>query len=149
MSGTGGTRSLEAAELLRLLPHRPPALLLDRVERLEPGVSVLAVKNVTASEPSLTGHFPGDPLLPGVAVLEALAQAGGLLFDADGRLCLLAGVDRARFLGPVRPGDRLLLHAEPIARAGRMAKAKARATTGERTVASAEISYVFVDGRPA
>ena len=108
MSGELDTRAI-----MELIPHRYPFLLVDRVLAWEPGESLDALKNVTASEPHFQGHFPGDPVMPGVLIIEALAQAGCLLsqlsFDGEGErpLYYLAGVDGARFKRPVLPGDRL------------------------------------------
>lgn len=112
--------SIEAdvREIMRLIPHRYPFLLVDRVLDCVPGESLTAIKNVTANEPFFEGHFPGNPVMPGVLIIEALAQAGCLLsqlsFDGDGErpLYVLAGVDGARFRRQVGPGDRLELKIE-------------------------------------
>lgn len=104
---------LDVDAIMRLIPHRFPFLLVDRVTDYEKGRSLDAVKSVTANEPFFPGHFPGNPVMPGVLIVEALAQAGCLLsqlsFDGEGErpLYYLAGVDGARFKRPVRPGDRL------------------------------------------
>jgi 3-hydroxyacyl-[acyl-carrier-protein] dehydratase len=104
---------LDIREILRLIPHRYPFLLVDRVVACEPGTSLQAFKQVSVNEPFFEGHFPGDPVMPGVLIVEALAQAGCLLsqlsFDGEGErpLYYLAGVNDARFKQPVRPGDRL------------------------------------------
>ena len=110
------SEALDVREVMRLIPHRYPFLLVDRVLEYVPGESLLAVKNVTANEPFFQGHFPDNPVMPGVLVIEALAQAGCLLsqlsFDgvADERpLYYLAGVDGARFKRPIGPGDRVEL----------------------------------------
>ncbi len=106
---------IEAQQIEDLIPHRYPFLLVDRVLAFEPGQYLDAIKNVTASEPFFQGHFPGNPVMPGVLIIEALAQAGCLLsqlsFDGEGErpLYYLAGVDGARFRTPVRPGDTLTL----------------------------------------
>ena len=100
---------------MELLPHRYPFLLVDRVTNVEPGASLSAIKNVTANEPFFQGHFPGQPIMPGVLILEAMAQATGLLafsgmVDAHkSSLYMLVGIDKARFRGQVVPGDQLQL----------------------------------------
>jgi len=140
---------MTAAGIMSRLPHRYPFLMVDRVDELIPGSSIAAIKNVTVNEPFFTGHFPGNPIMPGVMILEALAQAGGMLFDTGDRLCVLARIDMARFRGVVRPGDRLTLTAETLAQLATMGKVRARAAVDERAVASAEISYSFVEGGAA
>lgn len=134
-----------ASQIMERLPHRHPFLLLDRVDELVPDVRIVAIKNVTINEPYFAGHFPGNPIMPGVMIIEALAQTGGLLFDIGARLCVLARIDAARFRGVVRPGDRLILTADNLARRASMGKVRAAASVDGRTVASAEISYSFVE----
>jgi 3-hydroxyacyl-[acyl-carrier-protein] dehydratase len=105
------TNQLDVEEILELLPHRYPFLLIDRVTDYTLGESIIAYKNITFNEPCFTGHFPGKPIFPGVMILEALAQAAGVLgFKTAGNsddLYLYAGIDKARFKLPVVPGDRL------------------------------------------
>ena len=102
-------------KIMELLPHRYPFLLVDRVTDVEPGASLSAIKNVTINEPFFQGHFPGEPIMPGVLILEAMAQATGLLafsgmIDAHKTsLYMLVGIDKARFRGQVLPGDQLQL----------------------------------------
>ncbi|GGD56810.1 3-hydroxyacyl-ACP dehydratase FabZ [Lacimicrobium alkaliphilum] len=106
-----GLKRIEIEEIMELLPHRYPMLLIDRVTEYELGVSIKAYKNISFNEPCFTGHFPGKPIFPGVMILEALAQAAGVLgFKTAGNsddLYLYAGIDKARFKRPVVPGDRL------------------------------------------
>lgn len=108
---TDNLNRIEIEEILELLPHRYPFLLLDRVTDYVLGESIQAYKNITFNEPCFTGHFPGKPIFPGVLILEALAQAAGVLgFKTVGNsddLYLYAGIDNARFKRPVVPGDRL------------------------------------------
>lgn len=103
----------EAAEIMRVIPHRYPFLLVDRVLELEPGKRVVALKNVTANEPQFTGHFPERPIMPGVLMVEALAQAGAVavlsLPENRGKLALFAAIDECRFRRTVLPGDTLRL----------------------------------------
>jgi len=107
---------LDISKVLELLPHRYPFLLVDRVVELEQGKSLSAIKNVSINEPFFQGHFPGQPVMPGVLILEALAQATGLLaFAGMGdayktKLYMLVGIDKARFRGQVLPGDQLILN---------------------------------------
>ncbi len=103
----------EAAEIMRVIPHRYPFLLVDRVVELEPGSRVVALKNVTVNEPQFTGHFPDRPIMPGVLMVEALAQAGAVavlsLPENRGKLALFAAIDECRFRRTVLPGDTLRL----------------------------------------
>jgi 3-hydroxyacyl-[acyl-carrier-protein] dehydratase len=107
---------LDISKVMELLPHRYPFLLIDRVVGLEQGKNLSAIKNVSINEPFFQGHFPGQPIMPGVLILEALAQATGLLaFSSMGdahrsKLYLLVGIDKARFRGQVVPGDQLALN---------------------------------------
>jgi len=107
---------LDIAKILHLMPHRYPILLVDRVLELEPGVRIAALKNVTVNEPYFQGHFPGHPVMPGVLIIESLAQAAAVLTYVtmktsypEGTLFLFAGIDGARFKRPVGPGDQLRL----------------------------------------
>ena len=109
---------LDIIKILQLMPHRYPILLVDRVLELEPGVRIAAIKNVSANEPFFQGHFPGHPVMPGVLMIEALAQAAAVLTYVtmktsypEGTLFLFAGIDGARFKRPVGPGDQLRLEA--------------------------------------
>ena len=106
---------LDARQIMEVLPHRYPFLLIDRIAAIEPGESITAVKNVTINEPAFQGHFPGRPIMPGVLIIEAMAQAGGVLGhvtlgNIDPKpLFFLAGVNNARFRRTVLPGDQLLI----------------------------------------
>lgn len=110
--------AIDIQEILDLLPHRYPFLLVDRVTEFESGKWIKAYKNITINEPCFTGHFPGQPIFPGVLILEAMAQAAGVLgFKTKGKsdeLYLYAGIDNARFKRPVVPGDKLQLNVELI-----------------------------------
>ena len=116
---TSVTLPVDAERIATILPHRYPFLLVDRVVELVPGQSIVALKNVTLNEPFFQGHFPGHPVMPGVLIVETLAQASGLLIglsgthtDKDDRIFYLAKVDNARFLKPVLPGDQLRLEVQ-------------------------------------
>ncbi len=112
---TDGSIKLDTMQIQNLLPHRYPFLLVDRVTDCQPGNSVTAIKNVTINEPFFQGHFEGRPIMPGVLIIEAMAQAGGILYylssdDLEaGQLFYLVAVDEARFRRPVLPGDQLQL----------------------------------------
>jgi 3-hydroxyacyl-[acyl-carrier-protein] dehydratase len=113
MTVTSCAAPLEAAQIMEILPHRYPFLLVDRVVELEPGVRAVAHKQISANEPQFTGHFPGRPIMPGVLMVEALAQAAGIavltLPEYRGKLGLFAGIDECRFKRLVIPGDTLRL----------------------------------------
>jgi 3-hydroxyacyl-[acyl-carrier-protein] dehydratase len=141
------TLPVDVTRIRELLPHRYPFLLVDRVVALEPHVSIHAVKNVTVNEPFFQGHFPAQPVMPGVLVIEALAQAGGLLTqlslangpDKNGKLFYLVKVDKARFSRMVVPGDRLDLKVELKRQIRNMALYDCQALVDGEEVASAEI----------
>ncbi|MGH9413145.1 MAG: 3-hydroxyacyl-ACP dehydratase FabZ [Terriglobales bacterium] len=140
-------------EIQRWLPHRFPFLLLDRIVAFEPHQRITAIKNVTANEPFFQGHFPGHPIMPGVLVLEALAQAGALMILYEDtvpgqHLIYFTGVDSARFRQPVVPGDQLRLEVEVLrfrSTAGRM---QGRAFVGDKLAAEGLLSCAVVP-RPA
>ena len=132
--------------ILKQLPHRYPFLLVDKVVELERNARILAVKNVTFNEPFFMGHFPGRPVMPGVLMLEALAQAAGLLaFDAVGQvpdennIYYFVGIDSARFKRPVEPGDQLLLEASIDRIRGGIWKFKGVARVGDEIACEAEL----------
>jgi 3-hydroxyacyl-[acyl-carrier-protein] dehydratase len=134
-----------------ILPHRYPFLLVDRVVSMEPMKTLVAVKCVTVNEPFFAGHFPGHPVMPGVLILEALAQAAALLAkgsmteEPGDKVTYLMGIDNARFRKPVIPGDRIELHVEVVKRKGDIWKQKGRAVVDGETVAEAEFMAMLVD----
>lgn len=146
------TLPVDSAEIERLLPHRYPFLLVDRVVEFQKDKRVLAYKNVTCNEPFFTGHFPGHPVMPGVLVIEALAQAGGLLSHmtrggpSAGKLSYLVKVDAAKFSRMVVPGDRLELEVEIKREIRNMVQYVGTASVDGKQVASAEILCAEVDG---
>ncbi len=138
--------TLDIHQILRQLPHRYPLLLVDRVLECVPNERILAIKNVSINEPYFQGHFPQRPVMPGVMILEALAQATGLLAfrstgqsPEDGTLYYFVGVDGARFKRPVEPGDQLHLHAEVVRGRGRVWKFETRAEVDGQVVCEAQI----------
>jgi 3-hydroxyacyl-[acyl-carrier-protein] dehydratase len=138
-------------EIFDLLPHRYPFLLVDRVIAYEPGQSIVALKNVTINEPFFQGHFPGAPVMPGMLILEALAQAGGLLVSKslDGplgdRIFMFTGVEKAKFRRPVVPGDQLTLRCFDLKRRMALCRMRAEAHVGDVLVAEAELSAAVAD----
>jgi 3-hydroxyacyl-[acyl-carrier-protein] dehydratase len=139
--------------ILGMLPHRYPFLLVDRVEAYEPMTSIHAFKNVTFNEPFFQGHFPGLPVMPGVLILEAMAQAGGVLViltlrekePLDNKVFLFTGMDRVKFRRPVVPGDRLDLHCRDIKSKFNIGKMEAEARVGGELVAEATLTAAMVD----
>ena len=138
--------SMDIHQILKQLPHRYPILLVDRVLEIEKGKSIRAVKNVSINEPFFQGHFPHRPVMPGVLMLEALAQAAALLaFDAlgttpdDKTVYYFAGIDGARFKRPVEPGDQLILEVELDRMKAGIFKFRARAKVGEDIATEAEL----------
>jgi len=134
-------------QILKQLPHRYPFLLVDRVLELDKGKTIKALKNVTMNEPFFEGHFPHRPVMPGVLMLEALAQAAALLaFDAlntspnDETVYYFAGIDGARFKRPVEPGDQLILEVELLRMKAGIFKFKARASVANETAVEAELT---------
>jgi 3-hydroxyacyl-[acyl-carrier-protein] dehydratase len=144
---SGVALPLEAADIMRIIPHRYPFLLIDRVVELEPGKRVVATKAVTANEPQFTGHFPGRPIMPGVLMVEALAQAGAVavlsLPEHAGTLALFAGIDGCRFRRMVLPGDtlRLEITLEKLGRA--FGRGRAVATVEGEVAVEATISFII------
>ncbi|WP_418321462.1 3-hydroxyacyl-ACP dehydratase FabZ [Piscinibacter sakaiensis] len=137
---------MDIHEILRKLPHRYPILLVDRVLEFESGKRIKALKNITINEPYFTGHFPQRPVMPGVLMLEALAQAAALLSFAtmgvesdDKTVYYFAGIDGARFKRPVEPGDQLILDVTLERSKSGIFKFKARATVDEQTAVEAEL----------
>lgn len=137
-------------EIEQVLPHREPFLLVDEVLELVPMQRIVALKHVLATEPYFAGHFPGAPVMPGVLIVEALAQAGALLLfrevaDRENKLVFFAGIDEARFRAPVFPGDTLRLEITVIAWRNTLSKMAGKAFVGERLVAEAVLLATLVE----
>ncbi len=139
-------KTLDIHAILEQLPHRYPFLLIDRVTSVVAGESVTAIKNVTINEPYFTGHFPQRPVMPGVLIIEALAQATGILAfitagqkPDDNMLYYFAGIDNARFKKPVEPGDQIILQATLVKQKRNIWKFKGTATVDGEIVASADL----------
>jgi beta-hydroxyacyl-ACP dehydratase FabZ len=140
---------IDVTQIMTVLPHRYPFLLLDRVLEIE-DKRIRAIKNVTFNEPFFNGHFPGQPVMPGVLVVEALAQAGGyLLFsqveDREGKLIYFSGIDNCRFRKPVVPGDQLVFEVEVVAVRRTFAKIHGRALVDGELVCEADMMSVMVE----
>lgn len=141
---------LTSEQILNLLPHRYPFALVDRVIEYEPGKRAVALKNVTLNEPQFQGHFPGRPLMPGVLIVEAMAQVGGLIVtqmpELPKGLFVFAGIDGVRFRRPVVPGDQLLISCELLSlKRKRFGKVRAEVTVDGSLVCSGELMFSLVD----
>jgi len=143
--------SADIHRLLKLLPHRYPFLLIDRVEQMDGDKFGIGVKNVTINEPYFQGHFPGFPVMPGVLLIEGMAQtAGAIVVASVGRdyqpsLIYFMGIDRAKFRKPVLPGDTVYYHVKKIRSRGRMWRFGCQARVKDVLVAEAEVSAMLVD----
>jgi 3-hydroxyacyl-[acyl-carrier-protein] dehydratase len=141
---------LSINEIMAILPHRYPMLLVDRVLEIESGKRIVCIKNVTANEHFFLGHFPGAPVMPGVLIVEAMAQCGAVLVlrdlpDRDKKLFLFGGVDKARFRKPVIPGDQLRMECEIVQKRSNSIKIRGVATVDGELVAEAEMLSVMVE----
>jgi len=137
-------------EIMKILPHRYPMLLVDRVVEIDEGKRIVGIKNVTANEQFFQGHFPGAPVMPGVLIVEAMAQCSAVLIlrgipDRDQKLFLFGGVDKARFRRPVVPGDQLRMECEVLQRRSNTIKVKGTATVDGNVVAEAEMLSIMVE----
>jgi beta-hydroxyacyl-ACP dehydratase FabZ len=138
------------AEILKILPHRYPFLLVDRILEVEKGKRIVGLKNVTFNEEFFQGHFPGNPVMPGVLIIEAMAQVAaigllGVVPEHEKKLLYLSGVDRCKFRRPVLPGDQLRIEAEIVNLKARACKCRASATVEGALCAEAELLSTLVD----
>ncbi len=141
---------LNSNQIQKIIPHRYPFLLVDAITELEPGKRIVGLKNVTVNEHFFSGHFPGTPVMPGVLIIEAIAQVAAVLVlreipDRETKLVYFSGIDKARFRRPVVPGDRLELVVEVLRLKPRLGKLRGEAFVNEARVAEAEILSTIVD----
>lgn len=140
---------LEIEQIMQVLPHRYPFLLVDRVIEVNPGKRAVALKNISVNEPQFTGHFPGRPIMPGVLIVEALAQVAGIallrLEEHHGKLALIVGIDGMRFRRQVKPGDQLILSAELLKAKATLGRVRVEARVEEALVAEGELLFSLVD----
>jgi 3-hydroxyacyl-[acyl-carrier-protein] dehydratase len=145
----------DVVEIQKILPHRYPFLLLDRITKMEKGVSIEGYKNVSISEPVFQGHFPDHPIYPGVMIIEGMAQAGGVLAfksssqedqeAASNKVVYFMSIDKAKFRSPVTPGDQLVYKLTVLKQRGAVWQLDAKAYVGDKLVAEAELKAMIVD----
>jgi len=141
---------LNIQQIMKILPHRYPFLLVDRIEEVEEGKKVNGFKNVTVNEPFFQGHFPGHPIMPGVLIVEAMAQVGGAYVSVidgikDDKVTYFVGIDKARFRKPVLPGDVLRMELELLSKRRGIYQFAGKAYVGSTLVAEAELKATFAD----
>ena len=144
-----GKATLDINEIQQILPHRYPFLLIDRVVDITRRERIVALKNVSVNEPFFTGHFPGFPIMPGVLMVEAIAQAGGALLlteipDRGSRLMVFTGIEKARFRRPVVPGDQLRIEVKVLAWRSTAVRMQGEITVGDKRVCEATVSCQLV-----
>ena len=141
-------------EVMRRIPHRPPFLLIDRAEQYRENQSIVGIKMVTINEPFFVGHFPGRPVMPGVLIIEAIAQTGGVLMsksmdvDVENKGIMFISVDNCRFRHPVKPGDVLRMPVEVMRARGDVFKFRGRGMVGDKVAAEAEFAAMLIEVPP-
>lgn len=143
--------NFDIQKIMSMIPHRYPILLVDRIIELDPGERAVAIKNVTMNEPQFMGHFPGYPVMPGVLIVEAMAQTAALVVvdfmgeEAEGKIVYFMTIDNARFRKPVTPGDTMHIHVEKIQSRGAVWKFKGVAKVNDKVCAEATFSAMITD----
>jgi 3-hydroxyacyl-[acyl-carrier-protein] dehydratase len=143
--------TVDSEQLLKMLPHRYPMLMIDRLEEIVSDVSAVGIKNVTINEPAFQGHFPGKPIMPGVLIVEALAQAAGVLaveslgLAGSGKLVYFMAIDEAKFRSPVEPGVLLTLQVEFVQKRATVCKFAGKAFVGDKLAAQANFTAMIAD----
>lgn len=136
-------------DIQNIIPHRYPFLLVDKIIEMEPGKKAVGIKNVSANEPFFQGHFPGNPIMPGVLIVEALAQVGAAALlsmeENQGKLGVFTGIDKLRFRRQVVPGDQLRLEIEVLKVKGPMGKARAKAAVDQETAVEGELMFALIN----
>ena len=141
---------IDILEILQRIPHRYPMLLVDRAEDYRPHESIIGIKSVTMNEPFFIGHFPGNPVMPGVLIVEAMAQTGAVLMskslnaDVTGKTIMIVSMDETRFRHPVRPGDLLRMPVEVLRARGDVFKFRGKAMVGDKVAAEVEFAAMVV-----
>jgi len=142
-------KALDIQEIMKLLPHRYPFIMIDRILELTPGEKVIALKNVTINEPFFQGHFPANPIMPGVLIIEAMGQAGAVLAakslerEPNGVLIYFMGMDKVKFRKPVTPGDQLIFEMKFLKQRSNVFRMSGTAYVDENIVAQAELMATF------
>ncbi len=140
---------LSAKDIQQILPHRYPFLLVDRIEEVVPGEKATGIKNVTVNEPFFQGHFPGEPIMPGVLIVEAMAQVGAVALlqqeQYRGKLVLFTGINKVRFKEMVRPGDALVMDVTLTGTRGNFGRGEGEARVGDKVVATGELLFALVE----
>ncbi|SLN54108.1 3-hydroxyacyl-ACP dehydratase FabZ [Oceanibacterium hippocampi] len=155
---TGGTSpetvgSVDILRVMEMIPHRYPMLLIDRVIEMIPDVSAVGIKNVTINEPQFQGHFPSNPVMPGVMIIESMAQTAAVLVvhtlgpESEGKLVYFMSVDKARFRRPVVPGDVMHVHVDKVQSRGNVWRFHAEVTVDGQRAAEADFSAMILDRR--
>jgi 3-hydroxyacyl-[acyl-carrier-protein] dehydratase len=148
---SGEQTDIDITEILKRIPHRYPMLLVDRAEDYRPHQSIVGIKGVTVNEPFFVGHFPSYPVMPGVLIVEAIAQTGAVLMsksldaDVSGKTILFISLDNCRFRHPVRPGDLLRMPVEVLRARGDVFKFRGKAMVGEKVAAEVEFAAMVVE----